>query len=203
VHASVPDNARCLGCGYELRGLPEPVCPECGRAFDPGDPKTFDARTAAQRRRRLILRVLVLVAVIGLLAAIAPRGIMRSNVTLTCPDCGGVHDSVRYELKPPGWISFRYPGFVLQSGTLGTRTQGTCKNHRHNVAMSVQSRVLRACRVSGTTDPGDVCYVNEIEAIPGNGGKIIEAVIRDHGCSISCGSSSDEEFDPAITRIRD
>jgi hypothetical protein len=25
---------RCLTCGYDLRGLPEPRCPECGRAFD-------------------------------------------------------------------------------------------------------------------------------------------------------------------------
>ena len=21
----------CLGCGYDLRGLPSPICPECGR----------------------------------------------------------------------------------------------------------------------------------------------------------------------------
>ncbi len=31
----------CLGCEYDLRGLPEPRCPECGRAFDPQNPKTF------------------------------------------------------------------------------------------------------------------------------------------------------------------
>lgn len=31
----------CLGCGYLLRGLPEPVCPECGRAFDIEDPSTY------------------------------------------------------------------------------------------------------------------------------------------------------------------
>ena len=37
----VPDSATCLQCGYSLRGLPEPVCPECGRAFFPGDPRTY------------------------------------------------------------------------------------------------------------------------------------------------------------------
>jgi hypothetical protein len=37
----VPDSATCLGCGYSLRGLPEAVCPECGRGFDPEDPTTF------------------------------------------------------------------------------------------------------------------------------------------------------------------
>lgn len=32
---------RCLDCGYILDGLPEPRCPECGRAFDPGDAATY------------------------------------------------------------------------------------------------------------------------------------------------------------------
>jgi hypothetical protein len=38
---SAPDPKRCLGCGYILEHLPEPRCPECGREFDPGNPKTF------------------------------------------------------------------------------------------------------------------------------------------------------------------
>ncbi len=25
----------CITCGYDLHGLPEPRCPECGREFDP------------------------------------------------------------------------------------------------------------------------------------------------------------------------
>ncbi len=37
--------ARCLGCGYALRGLIEPRCPECGRAFDPNDPTTYSSET--------------------------------------------------------------------------------------------------------------------------------------------------------------
>ncbi|HYE19808.1 MAG TPA: hypothetical protein VEA69_15265 [Tepidisphaeraceae bacterium] len=34
---AVPDSFRgyCLDCFYDLRGLPEPRCPECGRRFDP------------------------------------------------------------------------------------------------------------------------------------------------------------------------
>ena len=32
----------CLDCGYALHGLPEPRCPECGRAFDPLDPQTMN-----------------------------------------------------------------------------------------------------------------------------------------------------------------
>jgi hypothetical protein len=33
----------CAGCGYLLYGLPEPRCPECGRAFDPN---VFAGQTA-------------------------------------------------------------------------------------------------------------------------------------------------------------
>ena len=32
-------NRFCRTCQHELRGLSEPVCPECGREFDPADPK--------------------------------------------------------------------------------------------------------------------------------------------------------------------
>ena len=28
---------RCRVCDYDLRGLPEPRCPECGTPFDPGE----------------------------------------------------------------------------------------------------------------------------------------------------------------------
>ena len=31
----------CRGCFYDLRGQETPRCPECGRAFDPGDPHSF------------------------------------------------------------------------------------------------------------------------------------------------------------------
>jgi hypothetical protein len=38
---SLPDEARCLGCGYALRGLSTHRCPECARAFNPADPWTM------------------------------------------------------------------------------------------------------------------------------------------------------------------
>jgi hypothetical protein len=45
-----PEPMRCLACGYDLRGLPENRCPECGRAFDPGDSATFLCRQADGRK---------------------------------------------------------------------------------------------------------------------------------------------------------
>jgi hypothetical protein len=44
-----PETIHCLGCGYDLRGLTENRCPECGRPFDPDDPGTYDC---GQRFRR-------------------------------------------------------------------------------------------------------------------------------------------------------
>ncbi|UCG34501.1 MAG: hypothetical protein JSU68_07630 [Phycisphaerales bacterium] len=49
MSAEMPDTARCLGCGYLLRGLTGTFCPECGRRFDPADPTTYGPR----RRWRL------------------------------------------------------------------------------------------------------------------------------------------------------
>jgi hypothetical protein len=37
-----PPIGLCLDCGYALHGLPTPRCPECGREFDPLDPKTMN-----------------------------------------------------------------------------------------------------------------------------------------------------------------
>jgi hypothetical protein len=41
---------KCKGCGYWLRGLRDCRCPECGRAFDPKDPSTFDQDGEKSRR---------------------------------------------------------------------------------------------------------------------------------------------------------
>lgn len=48
---NVPDTARCRVCDYLLRGLPGPVCPECGTHFDPNDPATFRDPARPKERR--------------------------------------------------------------------------------------------------------------------------------------------------------
>ena len=35
------ERGRCWHCGYELQGIPSRRCPECGRPFDPADPRTM------------------------------------------------------------------------------------------------------------------------------------------------------------------
>ncbi len=51
--AQVPEHAQCLGCGYALRGLGRPVCPECGRAFIPSDTTTFRNPNLVPRWREI------------------------------------------------------------------------------------------------------------------------------------------------------
>jgi hypothetical protein len=41
-NTAIPEAARCLGCGYALRGLMSDRCPECARKFDAQDPWTMD-----------------------------------------------------------------------------------------------------------------------------------------------------------------
>ncbi|MBY0262626.1 MAG: hypothetical protein K2Q20_09800, partial [Phycisphaerales bacterium] len=38
-------SAECLACRYSLAGVAEPICPECGRAFNPDNPLTYGPRT--------------------------------------------------------------------------------------------------------------------------------------------------------------
>lgn len=49
------DNALCLRCNYPLRGLCSTRCPECGRDFDPADPRTFNAGIPEGRFARRFL----------------------------------------------------------------------------------------------------------------------------------------------------
>ena len=59
----------CRGCDYDLRGLPEPRCPECGRPFDPASPKTFRLRPRRQRLRRYLRNACILVLILLIPAA--------------------------------------------------------------------------------------------------------------------------------------
>ena len=47
----------CLGCYYDLRGLPENRCPECGRFFSPGNPKSYSVTPRPQTFRKLMKQV--------------------------------------------------------------------------------------------------------------------------------------------------
>lgn len=71
----------CLKCGYWLTGLAEPRCPECGRAFDPLDPRTFRSgrlggavRFLSSPPGRVLNAAIVVVALLSCLSVSAPGG---------------------------------------------------------------------------------------------------------------------------------
>jgi hypothetical protein len=46
----------CWECGYSLRGLPTPRCPECGRPFDPADETTMNMGITVGPLKRWLMR---------------------------------------------------------------------------------------------------------------------------------------------------
>ena len=63
---------RCRACQYNLNGTTERRCPECGRAFDPDNPATFDRESmSAGERKRLAISGTAVMGVLLLLIAYA------------------------------------------------------------------------------------------------------------------------------------
>lgn len=62
VELPASDHRYCRGCRYILDGLASPRCPECGRRFDPGDPKTFLTTPRRVAVTPATLRILLLAA---------------------------------------------------------------------------------------------------------------------------------------------
>ena len=60
-----PKAMRCLDCGYDLRRLPENRCPECGRPFDPAEPRTVDDGTRLFQSHPLLLALIGAAASLG------------------------------------------------------------------------------------------------------------------------------------------
>ena len=57
----------CLGCGHPLKSVTEPVCPECGRGFDPSEPRTFGKSPFPLRRAvARLAKAIVVVSVVML-----------------------------------------------------------------------------------------------------------------------------------------
>ena len=69
-HPALEPARFCRRCGYELRGLTIPRCPECGRAFDPTNPKTFRRRPIRRWLRHVKRAAIVLGSIVLLLAAV-------------------------------------------------------------------------------------------------------------------------------------
>ena len=80
MFANMPETACCRGCEYLLYGLPEPICPECGRSFDPLDARTYDRSTGRKRFRRWAGRRPLVLAVAGVGLGLLPARAWRGRV---------------------------------------------------------------------------------------------------------------------------
>ncbi len=75
------DSLCCPRCGYDLRGLPEPRCPECGEPFDPAELERHrhsqdkagwlvrGVTTATRYSTLLLLLSMILIAFVALLVS--------------------------------------------------------------------------------------------------------------------------------------
>jgi hypothetical protein len=63
----------CLDCHYDLTNLSEHRCPECGRAFDPGDPDSFESDSLSAFFPTTLFWILLTLSYLGLwLAGLVP-----------------------------------------------------------------------------------------------------------------------------------
>lgn len=187
----IPESAQCRSCGYRLRDLPDPVCPECGRGFDPADPKTYIADPERRRRRRWVGRLSVVAAVIILALVFFPRRVLTASISFTCVSCGEKTTTRRWEPVPPSWISLRYPGFhwttrsAIPSAT-PVRAGAVCTKHTNSVNVRAEFHV-GSVTGSGT---GDVVTINGQRATPATAVAVLKALSSrsNRGITISSGT---------------
>lgn len=188
-HTLTSPEARCLTCGYLLRGLPEPVCPECAREFDPADPTTYDADPPGRRRRRWLIRGAVAVAMLAIAVAVFPRGILKANVTFTCSQCTRSTTVTRWQLNPPSWIRFAYPGIDSRSNPTTVTANPSAKNCSHQYDFKIRSDLPIGGWVagSGSNQPGKPMTVNNVPVSIDTAPQALRALLKPGNNGISVG----------------
>ena len=186
----IPELAQCRSCGYRLRDLPDPVCPECGRGFDPADPKTYVANPERRRRRRWLGRLGVAVAVIILALGFFPRRVLTGSISFTCSNCGEKITTRRWEPVPPSWLSLRYPGlhWTTRSApppSTPDRPGAVCAVHTYS-DVNVRAE-FPIGSVSGSCI-GDVVFVNGQRATPATAVAVLKTLSSPSNTGISIGS---------------
>src|SRR5579862_5721741 len=109
----------CRHCGYNVHGLPENRCAECGRAFDPADRKSYAVRASSHGLRRWARRIVaaltawVLLAGIGVFSLWLPWHRHGAAIRMV-RRCGGTID---IKTLGPNWLKTvlgQRGGFLLE-----------------------------------------------------------------------------------------
>ena len=127
MFANMPETACCRGCEYLLYGLPEPICPECGRSFDPLDARTYDRSTGRKRLRRWAWRLTFVLGVAAVCLALFPQSRVTGRLVMTCQGCNRSYAATRTEYRPGRWIPIRYPGWFSESTSPAAAGACSCK----------------------------------------------------------------------------
>ena len=142
----------CTSCDYPLAGVPGTVCPECGRAFDPADPKTFAAKPGA-RRRRWTRRALYALGVLVLIELFAPSRVAK--FTWSWPNQDGVTatSETKWCLIAPRWMPIRYPRWTSARSTKQIEPQGLATSEEYYWAIGLFSISSQGWCISGPVPP--------------------------------------------------
>jgi len=180
----VPEAACCLSCGYRLRGLPQPVCPECGRTFDPGDVRSYDSHPKRSRRRRWIKRVVVVLLIVAVGYGLFPRSMIKSSVAFNCTVCGQGITVTRWQPVSPTWVPARYPGYTGSTQTsspTGTGTSSPCPEHAYTVKLDIKTLSGGGFAAALPAQAGANVYINGEKLLPASAAKILENTMFNPG----------------------
>ena len=135
----------CLECGYDLRGLPEARCPECGQPFDLADATTFVSRLRSGTRY-------LAAAIVGGLAMASPLVVAWLNDLY---DLGERFDAILEVLWPLGPVLL-IGGFMVEWAVLVGSYKGLFGEpfrYAHRTMLAV------AFAISGVLAIGSTAYV--------------------------------------------
>ncbi len=185
MSVQVPEQARCLTCGYLLRELDQPVCPECARRFDPEDPKTYNTDPPGRLRRRLIMWAIILLLIGGVGYTLWPHQILTAQCTFTMKDSEHVITFKRWEPLAPEWFPLTYPSFHWRSDTKGNAPP----SDGEPFSFHVKTKYFQ-----GWTNnfDGQEIDVNGIIIHPDNANEIMKALLAPGNRGISLGPRRSE-----------
>ncbi|GIK17130.1 MAG: hypothetical protein BroJett003_20940 [Planctomycetota bacterium] len=195
------DQKYCLFCGYNLHGLPSDLCPECGRAFDPTNPRTFDTHQGGRRRairRRLILGIAGCLLAFTLWGA-APRRIDRTYVAFQCTRCGERLTVTRSEPVPADGFPVRLPAWISREQKAGLDEHGQvrtpCPGPHPAQVYRFDLMSMRVGKLGSDPDDGvRNLTINGVKVTPQSAADVLHAMsVRGVAVSIAVGPDDKED----------
>lgn len=111
------EDAYCPGCGYNLRGLTVPRCPECGRPFTSAEIDEYKEPPPSSLQKWLVVTAFAIPAVVILVTSGAWVLILGAGLILLVgvPQAGFEYAATLVLIGPSSWRKFRawWEGVVI------------------------------------------------------------------------------------------